>query len=59
VEEIFDATLTAAFSTAPDDVQGFESNPPVVQQQLMATMLGNIAKMRHDMVKTVANNLRA
>jgi hypothetical protein len=30
-----------------------------VQQQLMATMLGNIANMRHDMVKTVANSLRA
>jgi hypothetical protein len=59
VEGSFDATLTAALSTGPDDVQGFESNPPVVQQQLMATMLGNIANMRHDMVKTVANKLRA
>jgi hypothetical protein len=26
---------------------------------LLATMLSNIAQMRHDMLKTVANNLRA
>jgi len=58
-QELFDATLTAALSTAADEVQGFDTNPPVVQREWMGSILSNLANMRHESLKAVVNNLRA
>jgi hypothetical protein len=53
------ATLTAALGIVADEVQGFETKPPVAQQALMGQILTNLTSMQHEVMKSIANNLRA
>ena len=56
-QHIFDEMLTAALT--PAEVEGFDKNDPNIQRQaLMATVITNLANMRHEMLKSVAQNLR-
>lgn len=58
-QSIFDEMLTAALAPADSEVQGFDKNlPPKQREALMTSVLTNIANMKHESLKGIAQNLR-